>query len=102
MLSGGRDHLTHRVHSRLHDPRKVAAELAAVQASLAAIAVLAVLIGSVAIVIVAGCYAIAAAAIITALEMTYVAPTTPAALPPAPAERGGITATMPSSGGLIP
>jgi UDP-GlcNAc:undecaprenyl-phosphate/decaprenyl-phosphate GlcNAc-1-phosphate transferase len=98
MLSGGRDHLTHRVYARVHDARKVAIELAALQATLSAIALLAVLLGPMAVVIATACYAIAAAAAITALETTYGAPSAPAASSPAPAERGTIPATMPASG----
>jgi UDP-GlcNAc:undecaprenyl-phosphate GlcNAc-1-phosphate transferase len=98
MLSGGCDHLTHRVNSWVHDPRKVALELAALQATLCAIALFAILLGPVAIAIATGCYVIAAAAAITALETTYGAPAAPAASTPTQAERGRIPATMPISG----
>jgi UDP-GlcNAc:undecaprenyl-phosphate GlcNAc-1-phosphate transferase len=98
LLSGGRDHLTHRVYSRVRDPRKVALELAAVQATLSGVAVLALLAGPVAVAIATGCCAIAAVAAITALEMSFGAPPAPSTSPPAAAERGTIPGTMPASG----
>src|SRR4029077_19483517 len=41
VLSGGRDHLTHRAHAHLRSPRAVALALGAVQAALSVVAVLA-------------------------------------------------------------
>jgi len=77
MLSGGRDHLTHRVNARLGDPRKVALELAGAQLVVAAIATLAILIGPLAVLVAAGAYAIGAAATIMSLEAAFRAPIAP-------------------------
>jgi UDP-GlcNAc:undecaprenyl-phosphate/decaprenyl-phosphate GlcNAc-1-phosphate transferase len=97
VLSGGVDHLTHRVNARVHDPRKVALELASAQLALSAVAALAILIGPMATVIATACYAVAAAAVIAALE-TVAAPTVPATSSPHPVEGGGISVTTPVSG----
>lgn len=86
MVTGGRDHLTHRVFARVGDPRKVALELAAVQAALSGVALTALLVGSVAVVIAAASYAIAAVAAIMAFESAFAAPVARAAPSPVPAE----------------
>jgi UDP-GlcNAc:undecaprenyl-phosphate GlcNAc-1-phosphate transferase len=97
MLSGGRDHLTHRFNARLGDPRKVALELAAVQLVLAAIATFAVLIGPLAVLVAAGAYAIAAAATIMRLEAAFrAAPARGAAPTPAGPEGGAMPMTTPA------
>jgi UDP-GlcNAc:undecaprenyl-phosphate GlcNAc-1-phosphate transferase len=68
LLTGGCDHLTHRIQSRLADPRKVALAVAATQAAVSLIAVFAVELGPLAIFIATTCCAVAAVAAITALE----------------------------------
>jgi UDP-GlcNAc:undecaprenyl-phosphate GlcNAc-1-phosphate transferase len=86
MLTGGRDHLTHRVFARVGDARKVALELAAVQAALAGVAVIAVILAPIGVFVAAGAYAIAATAAITALESTFGRPGARAPSAPVPIE----------------
>jgi UDP-GlcNAc:undecaprenyl-phosphate GlcNAc-1-phosphate transferase len=98
MLTGGRDHLTHRVLARVHDPRKVALELAAVQLALAAVAGLSLIVAPLGVIIAVGCCAIAAVVAIALLETTLGVPIATSASQPAPAEPGGIAIT-PRAGG---
>jgi UDP-GlcNAc:undecaprenyl-phosphate/decaprenyl-phosphate GlcNAc-1-phosphate transferase len=86
MLTGGRDHLTHRVYARVGDARMVALQLAAVQAGLAAIAVIAVILAPIGLFVAAGAYAIAATAAIMALESAFGRPAGPAPSAPVPIE----------------
>jgi len=53
LLTGGRDHLTHRLHGRLGSPRRVAAALALLQGGLCGLAILGGGLGIVAVVAIA-------------------------------------------------
>lgn len=97
MLTGGRDHLTHRLNSRVGDPRKVAVGLAAVQLMLSAAAACAVLLGPRGIFVAAACYAVAVTIAITALETLGVR-TGHTASPPPTVEGRGIQLTTSASG----
>lgn len=68
LLQGGRDHLTHRLRSRLGSPMRVAAVLAMVQAACCVGAILAFELGEVAVVLAAGLAMLCGAAAIVALE----------------------------------
>jgi UDP-GlcNAc:undecaprenyl-phosphate GlcNAc-1-phosphate transferase len=68
LLTGGRDHLTHRVLARVGSPRKVAAIAATAQIALSALAAVALELGSAALVAAAALYAVAAVVVIAVAE----------------------------------
>jgi UDP-GlcNAc:undecaprenyl-phosphate GlcNAc-1-phosphate transferase len=74
ILSGGRDHLTHRLGSRLGSARFVALCLASAQAVLCLIALPLSQAGSAPVVVLAGAYLVAGAAAIYTLELRWDAP----------------------------
>jgi UDP-GlcNAc:undecaprenyl-phosphate GlcNAc-1-phosphate transferase len=69
ILTGGRDHLTHRTRRRLRDARRVALVLGSVQALVAALALFAVRGGSLAIVAIVLVFVVVASAAIALLEV---------------------------------
>lgn len=73
LLTGGRDHLTHRTHRRLRTARAVAATLGAAQALVSALAVVALQGGPVAIVVAVAVYVVGLGVAITLLD-TRLAP----------------------------
>jgi len=68
VLSGGRDHLSHRLLAVVRTPRRVAAILAAVQLGLCALALAAVSLGAAAVLWSSACVAVAGIATIVTLE----------------------------------
>ncbi|HEY6779346.1 MAG TPA: MraY family glycosyltransferase, partial [Thermoleophilaceae bacterium] len=74
LLTGGRDHLTHRLLSRLGTPRTVAGTLGAIQAGLVAIAVGAVQSGRGSVIAAWSIWFVAAVAAIVLLETSTWAP----------------------------
>jgi hypothetical protein len=74
ILSGGRDHLTHRLRSRLGSARFVAACLASAQAVLCLIALPLSQAGPGPVVVIAAAYVVAAAGAIYTLELRWGAP----------------------------
>jgi UDP-GlcNAc:undecaprenyl-phosphate GlcNAc-1-phosphate transferase len=74
VLSGGRDHLTHRLHARLGSARFVAVCLASAQAVLCLIVLPLSQAGAAPIVVLAAVYVAAAAAAIYTLELRWDAP----------------------------
>jgi UDP-GlcNAc:undecaprenyl-phosphate GlcNAc-1-phosphate transferase len=70
ILTGGRDHLTHRAQRRLRTARAVAMGLGAVQALVSALALFAINGGAAAIVLIVVLYFVAAATAIALLEAT--------------------------------
>ncbi len=95
ILTGGRDHLTHRTRARLHTARASVAALGAAQALLAALALVAVRGGPGLLVPVVLLYLVAMATIIAVLDA---APATAAA----PAAPGGGPGALPAEGGAGP
>ena len=90
LLTGGRDHLTHRLATRLDTPRRVARALAAAQAVLGAIAIGVVQLGSGSVLTAWALWFVAATAAIILLESRSWAPARAAAdsADPAPTEAG--------------
>jgi UDP-GlcNAc:undecaprenyl-phosphate GlcNAc-1-phosphate transferase len=74
LLSGGRDHLTHRLHARLGSARFVALCLASAQAVLCLIALTLSQTGSAPVLIFAAAYFVAGVAAIYTLELRWDAP----------------------------
>lgn len=73
ILTGARDHLSHRLLGWLGSPRRVACALAGTQAVLAVIAIILYSVGEAALVAVAVIYLVAAAGLIGALEAAMIA-----------------------------
>ena len=84
ILTGGRDHLTHRTRSRVHTARAVAVTLGAAQAIVSVLAVIALQAGSSTIAIAVVLYVVALGVAITVLD---------GRLAPEPASRGPAFAT---------
>jgi UDP-GlcNAc:undecaprenyl-phosphate GlcNAc-1-phosphate transferase len=84
ILTGGRDHLTHRARKRLHDARAVAVTLGAAQAIVSVLAVVALQGGPTAMIAAVVLYVAGLGVAITLLDNRY-APETAAAAPPAEA-----------------
>ena len=81
ILSGGRDHLTHRLRSRLGSPGRVAAALALAQAALCLVAVALAEAGSTAVLASAFAYVMAGAGAIYMLEAPMGSRAVPLTLP---------------------
>lgn len=81
LLTGGRDHLTHRAHQRLLTARAVAIALGSAQATTSALAIVALRGGSSAIVAAVCVYIVGAAIVIAVLDSRWA----PAEVPPAAA-----------------
>ncbi|MBV9464851.1 MAG: undecaprenyl/decaprenyl-phosphate alpha-N-acetylglucosaminyl 1-phosphate transferase [Solirubrobacterales bacterium] len=77
LITGGRDHLTHRLLTRLRTPRRVTLTLACVQAALVTLVALALRIGPEAVVGLAGALALPATAALMLLESPPWAPPSP-------------------------
>lgn len=89
LLTGGRDHLTHRLLGLLGSPRRVAGTLAAVQLGLCALALLATSLGRVAVLWIAAAAVIAGIAAIAVLETRMVRRASAS-----PARAGGLAAQV--------
>jgi UDP-GlcNAc:undecaprenyl-phosphate GlcNAc-1-phosphate transferase len=76
-LTGGRDHLTHRLLTRLHSARAVAAALAVAQAALSALAIYVTEQGTTSIVATAATFAVVVLCAVTVLETPRWAPPPP-------------------------
>lgn len=76
-LTGGRDHLTHRLLTRLHSPRSVAASLAVAQAALSALAIFVTERGTTSIVASAAVFVVIVLFAVTVLETPRWAPPRP-------------------------
>lgn len=81
ILTGGRDHLTHRTQRRLRTARAVAMALGAVQALVSALALFAINGGATTVVLVVVLYLVAAATAIALLEAAEREETAPAGTP---------------------
>ena len=73
ILTGGRDHLTHRTRRRLRNSRAVAAVLGSVQALISVLALVAINKGSTAVVVIVLAFLVAAGTAITAFEAAVAA-----------------------------
>jgi UDP-GlcNAc:undecaprenyl-phosphate GlcNAc-1-phosphate transferase len=89
LLTGGRDHLTHRLLGLLGSPRRVAGTLAAVQLGLCALALLATSLGRVAVLWIAAEAVIGGIAAIAVLETRMVRRASAS-----PARAGGLAAQV--------
>jgi UDP-GlcNAc:undecaprenyl-phosphate GlcNAc-1-phosphate transferase len=87
VLSGHRDHLTHRLLVMLGTERKVAVVLAAAQAALCGLSIALFHLDQAAVLAAAGAYLVAGAAIITQLEIMVARPTVEVAVPAGVEER---------------
>ena len=87
VLSGHRDHLTHRLLGMLGSERKVAVVLAAAQAALCGLSIALFQLDQAAVLAAAGAYLVAGAAIITQLEIMVARPTVEVAVPAGVEER---------------
>lgn len=97
ILTGGRDHLTHRTQARLRTARASVAALGAAQVVLAALAIVAVEGGAVVLVPAVALYLVAMATVIALLDRGSAEPAAACAAPlatgpPAAPERGGAPA----------
>jgi len=104
LLTGGRDHLTHRVSSRLGDPRRVALALGAVQVLVGAVAVGVVQLGEGFVVSAWVTWFVVAAAAVVVLETSSWAPAReprPAASQAAPRTRRSLRSPTPVEGAAI-
>ena len=77
LLTGGRDHLTHRLLTRMHSPRTVALSLAIAQAALSALAIYVTEQGTASIVASAAVFAVIVLFAVTVLETPRWAPPRP-------------------------
>ena len=95
ILTGGRDHLTHRTRERVRTARAVAITLGAAQALVSALALVAIEGGSFAVVAAVAAYAVAVGAAITVLDAGYEHASAPGAV--ASAGRGrAVEAALPA------
>ena len=88
-LTGGRDHVTHRLLARLGSARRVAAAVAVTQAALCAAAILGAESGSLALTVLAAICVALGIAVIAVLESATWRPERPAA--PSSADRAAVT-----------
>jgi len=94
LLTGGRDHLTHRLASRLRSPRRVALALGCTQALLGAVAIGVVQLGEGSVVSAWATWFIAATAAVVLLETAAWAPVRePLPEPDPPARTGSVAAS---------